>query len=362
MQFPLDLLLHGHGDPLCVERDLPIRDALRLMIEHDYSQLPVIDEHGQLSGIISEQTLVRSHFHSNGKVALLDLPVNHVEEPVVQLSPSDDTDVFTAMDLLRGTYAVVVVRDKKPIGIITDYDTTQFFRSISGDLLLIEDIELTLRRRIKAVLHTERALQAALFSAFGQDKRDPAKPGRDFERLDFGEHIQLITEERNWSKFSKYFEPKPLFVELMHQVRDIRNQLMHFRGRSDAVQHDALERARDWLTKRPMPLPRETAHLLTLDLSTVERLRGHKRGKYEPLRDWLMEQSDDRTRLRVRLDDIERLIGETLPPSAFGHQSWWANDTAGHTQSQAWLHAGWDVEDVDLSAGEVVFRRRSAAA
>ncbi len=198
MQFPLDLLLKGRGAPLCLKRDTPIRDALRLMIEHDYSQLPVVDEQDHLTGIVSEQTIIRVHYHLNEKVSWLDLPVNHVEEPAVQLSCGEDVDVFAAMNLLHDTYAIVVVQNRKPVGILTDYDTTQFFRTIAGDLLLVEDIEVTLRHTIRAVLPDKVALQTALFAAFGADRRDPAKPGKGFAKLDFGDHIQLISSERNW--------------------------------------------------------------------------------------------------------------------------------------------------------------------
>jgi CBS domain-containing protein len=49
---------------ICVTRDTSVREALALMMKHDYSQLPIIDRHGHLVGIISEQTITRTYFHS----------------------------------------------------------------------------------------------------------------------------------------------------------------------------------------------------------------------------------------------------------------------------------------------------------
>jgi Domain of unknown function (DUF4268) len=62
---------------------------------------------------------------------------------------------------------------------------------------------------------------------------------------------KLITNERNWSKFQGVFEPMEGFAKLMGPVREIRNQLAHFRGRLHAIQRDALIQALNWLATRP---------------------------------------------------------------------------------------------------------------
>ncbi|PZV10591.1 MAG: hypothetical protein DCF22_16245 [Leptolyngbya sp.] len=52
-----------------------------------------------------------------------------------------------------------------------------------------------------------------------------------------------------------------------------------------------------------------------------------------------------------------RSIEDKLPPSVRQHRSWWSNATAGHTQSQQWLEAGWRVSNVNISEERVVFSR-----
>jgi CBS domain-containing protein len=54
MLFPVERLIQGRGKPLCVKQDQTVREALALMVENDYSQLPVQDEHGRLTGLISD--------------------------------------------------------------------------------------------------------------------------------------------------------------------------------------------------------------------------------------------------------------------------------------------------------------------
>ena len=54
--------------------------------------------------------------------------------------------------------------------------------------------------------------------------------------------------------------------------------------------------------------------------------------------------------------DIEVIIGDNLPASAWNYQDWWANDVA-HSQGAAWLAAGWETARVDMDAETLLFRR-----
>jgi hypothetical protein len=76
--------------------------------------------------------------------------------------------------------------------------------------------------------------------------------------------------------------------------------------------------------------------------------------KYEPLHLHLKKQH--LKRVRMSFAQIEKLLGEGLPPSASAHRAWWANEAAGqHVQARAWLDAGFRVDDVDLDQGAVKF-------
>ncbi|GAC1620186.1 MAG: hypothetical protein NVS4B7_12290 [Ktedonobacteraceae bacterium] len=359
MLFPLERLLEGRGIPLCVNHDTKVREALKLMVENDFSQLPVLDKNGNLSGIISEQTIVRYYYYVRGNVSLLDLTVDHCQTPPVTLVP--ESDLFEALDALKNVYAIVIVKGREPIGILTDYDASSFFRDLSEGLILVQDIELTLRRYIETVIPEEKAMVAALMLAFGPDRRDHSKPGREYDKMDFGDHIQLITADSNWPKFKGVFEPNELFFSLMDQVRDIRNQLVHFRGSLEVEQLALLKYSRDWLASRPkIELPQQST-LRTTDIPISELTAKKSDEKYESLQNWLkMKKDSGSTKLRVTFLAIELLLKEPLPSSAREHQSWWANDYRSNKQSLAWLQEGWRVEDVDLSAEDVIFQRSNA--
>lgn len=63
------------------------------------------------------------------------------------------------------------------------------------------------------------------------------------------------------------------------------------------------------------------------------------------------------SRLRLSFQDVERMLGEALPPSAYKRPAWWANDATGHAQARAWLEAGFKTADVDVEGKAVSFVR-----
>jgi CBS domain-containing protein len=359
MLYPLGKLLADRELPITINATKKVSDALNLMIANDFSQLPVVDAAGALVGIISEKTIAKTYYFQRAAVSLLDLTVDHCKARAVTMSPEDD--LFDALDRLRETACIVIVKDKKPFRILTDYDSTHFFRDTAEGLILIEDIEVTLRQYINAIYRDEPALDTALINVFGADKADPAKSRRDYERISLGDHIRLITHEKNWPEFNGVFEPQRMFEELMDQVRRIRNQLAHFRDRLDPVQRQALLQARLWLDSRPKlnqvsGEKQQTVHVTSSDIPTSA-----VSDKYASLEQFLQRHGDEGPVIRVSFDDIEAVLGEALPSSATTHRSWWNNDPSNHLQARAWLEAGWLVDDVDLAARVVLFRLSNAA-
>ena len=59
----------------------------------------------------------------------------------------------------------------------------------------------------------------------------------------------------------------------------------------------------------------------------------------------------------MTFDEIERVIGAKLPPSAMRHRAWWSNNAQNNVMTQAWKDAGFNSEDVDMKGRRVTFRR-----
>jgi DNA-binding XRE family transcriptional regulator len=75
--------------------------------------------------------------------------------------------------------------------------------------------------------------------------------------------------------------------------------------------------------------------------------------KYYPLHEYLRPLPQDKP-VTLTFDQVETIIGVSLPPSARASRSWWANSTT--PQSRAWLEAGWLMDAVDIGEAWAVFR------
>lgn len=365
MIYPVDLLINGQS-LLTIDEDDSVRDALVQMVSNDFSQIPVINKQGNLSGLVSEQSISRNYFHLGDDVGLLDLKVADCCEKPETLAL--ESDVLDALSLLRRTASVVIVNDKKPVGIITTTDAIEFFRDAAEGLVLIEDMEVTLRQYIDEAFPTEADRLKALQNAFSHRKKEDGSIDVSYDRLTLGDYINLVISKDNWRYFQGHLDSKSLFQKHLNHVREIRNQLMHFRGRLDAVQYDALRRAHDWLegrNRRRAPLSQtiigDELHITTkLFPGQLINQGDWAQGKYGPLRLWFETQSATAKlnhTLALTFEQIEKLIKDALPPSARQHRAWWANDSTSSRQAEAWMTAGWAVDDVDFNAEVVSFRR-----
>jgi cystathionine beta-synthase len=99
-------------------------DVIALMKQHDISQLPVVDEQGQVSGIVTE-------------VELLDhmLTAGHTHDAAETIEALVRTEVATAapdtlLESLMTTFTtrrvVLIVEDEQLIGIITKIDLLDY--------------------------------------------------------------------------------------------------------------------------------------------------------------------------------------------------------------------------------------------
>lgn len=75
-------------------------------------------------------------------------------------------------------------------------------------------------------------------------------------------------------------------------------------------------------------------------------------GKYYKLEEYLRKCENDVT---LSFEEIEKIIGFVLPPSAYNHMAWWAN--SGHSHANAWTNVGMRIGLVKL--GKSVFLKKS---
>ena len=397
MLFTVRDLIEGHPRPVSVQPSDTIQKTVALMIEHDFSQLPVVDGDNRPLGMVTSDSIVRAL--TNFGVTVDVLHVRDAMVPAVKRWPGDN--MFDLLDALRDTYAVLVIFQEdawsqhfqneddgeRLMGIFTSYDAMEYFRSRTEDVMLVEDVESALKEHIRAVFARsgsdvdEEALQAAC----------PNK--KTFERLSFGEYAEMLL--RQWPQYGKSFDIAPdALRKLLNGVRETRNALAHFRGEISPGQQDQLHFCVNWFDNHPPiyavvfpegyvdpfdAFPRqgeEPAFTFTQAVPPIQPVipesyqsgqptaiapqnesRKSTDNRYALLAQWLQQQPIDADRTRVTFEQIEGIINGELPASARKHRAWWANDTTSHTHSQQWLEAGWRVAEVSIPREEVIFSR-----
>ena len=76
--------------------------------------------------------------------------------------------------------------------------------------------------------------------------------------------------------------------------------------------------------------------------------------KYRFLSDYLHNSAGEAVRLTF--NEIENILNDKLPSSAYQHRAFWAN-TESHSIAMSWMSVGYRTVEVDLANQFVVFER-----
>lgn len=79
-------------------------------------------------------------------------------------------------------------------------------------------------------------------------------------------------------------------------------------------------------------------------------------GKYDGLANHLKFRAAFTGLVKLSFARIDGLIGSNLPINAFRDEAWWSNSSSS-VHAKAWLNAGWEVQEVSLKEGYVVFKK-----
>lgn len=200
--------------PVSVRRDENISVAMTKMLLQDFSQLPVMQSDRNVDGMISWESLGR-------KMALGIKPelVRHAIVPHHEVK--SEASIFDAIRVIQD-HGCVLVRssDNRIVGVLTAIDISASFEQLSKPFLLLGYIENHLRSLIQAKFDKESL----------QDAKDPSDASRtiaDVSDMTFGEYIRLLENPTNWGKLGLGIE-RSLFIHQLNEVREIRNDVMHF--------------------------------------------------------------------------------------------------------------------------------------
>ena len=295
MPYPVSNLVENRGKPVSATLEMPVTEALSLMLENDFSQLPVIDGEERPLGIITYNEITRTLWYVNRPIEELK-----VYDTYEQISRSqkvrEDENLFDVLDQLRDKNTVLVVNGKEQlIGIITSYDATEYFRLRAEDMMHVEDIEGTIKDLIQvafvnsdgetnieklneAVIKVASSNQptkadyakalarylelagsgkpesSSLEKSYEEKLKQPTKVP-EFQDLTLYDYIQILLHPDQNRFFRKVFPYTQSEIrKLLNGVCETRNALAHFREVKPA-QRDQLIYCKNLLERTMLGIP-----------------------------------------------------------------------------------------------------------
>jgi restriction system protein len=195
---------------LDVSLDDTMAYAETLMLINSFSQLAVVHD-GQLRGVVTWESISAAKIRGESELrAALD--------PKPEVVQADD-DLLKQVPRIRiAGFALVVDGDHLPTGIVTTADLADQFVNLANPFVVISEIERRLRRIIRAVCTIEQIKEKARYK----------KKTHSADDLMFGDYQTIFADPVLWSLFGWQIH-QTVFVDKLDGVREIRNEVMHFK-------------------------------------------------------------------------------------------------------------------------------------
>ena len=218
----IGMLEAANKKPARIAPDKPVAEAVTVMLMNDYSQLPVMTGERDVKGVISWQSI--------GSRLALGKHCNVVREC---MDPAKEIDfnaplVDATKGILEHQYVLVRGKNQEITGIVTSSDIAGQFMELADPFFVIGEIEGYLRLIVKG--------------KFTPDELNEASPRQDGRRLagpadlTFGDYCQLLGKQERWERLGLKID-RGEFVKRLDEVRDIRNDVMHFDPDGLAPEH-----------------------------------------------------------------------------------------------------------------------------
>jgi hypothetical protein len=200
--------------PISVKPDTSLREAVTLMMAHDYSQLPIMTTARDVKGLISWKTI--------GRKLALKQQCNSASDCVGTVDVvSIDAPLFSAIQRISEHDCVLVQeKDRRICGIVTAADLSVQFGRLAEPFLLVGEIEDLMRQLLK------NKFTATELNEF-RGVRGSTKAADGVSDLTLGDIVHLISPEDHWTNVRLEVD-RAEFVLRLDRVRTIRNDVMHF--------------------------------------------------------------------------------------------------------------------------------------
>jgi CBS domain-containing protein len=211
----IKILPSSNKEPLYISKDSTLKEAITIMMMHNYSQLPVMNGPRNVVGYVSWETIGYALTNGQNSPEIK----YYTNSDVTKLSY--ETPLLDAIStIIEKGFVLVFKQDNTISGILTIADISAQFLSVTEPFILLEQIENHIRQILdKKFLVTD----LKEFCKIGEIERDI----EFIDDLNFGDYILIVGKPENWEKLNLSIERIP-FIKQLDKIRQIRNDVMHF--------------------------------------------------------------------------------------------------------------------------------------
>ena len=199
---------------ISVKKEATITEAVTIMLQNKFSQLPILVSQREVFGLISWKSI--------GTALALGKKCEFVKDCYESVEVLNyDEPLFKAVKIIFEKEVVLVKDYKKDIsGIVTATDIGEQFLILSEPFLLIEQIE----NLIRTILDDKLTFDD-INKVLDVDKYD--KEIKHLSDLSFGHYVKIIENEKLFKKLEIYVD-RVIMKKMLEEVNKIRNEVMHF--------------------------------------------------------------------------------------------------------------------------------------
>lgn len=211
----IKVLQAANKELVSISREAKLKEAVTLMMLHNYSQLPVMSGNRNVLGYINWETIGCAL--TNGCKS--DDIKDYISKDVTILDY--ETSLLDAITIIiKNEFILVQKSDKTISGIITIADVSTQFLNLTEPFLHLEQIENHLRQILDGKFLISELREIC---RIGETEREI-----DYiDDLTFGDYLHILKNPRNWDKLNLSIE-RSHFIKQLDKVREIRNDIMHF--------------------------------------------------------------------------------------------------------------------------------------
>jgi hypothetical protein len=213
--FRIGSLPAANKNPLVVGQDDTLARAVTIMLQHDFSQLPVMQGEREVRGVITWKSIC-------SRLALTAIGSRLVRDyrDDAKIVEANRT-LFDVIPLIaEAGYVLVRHSDRKIKGPVTVSDLSLHLQALTEPFLCLREIELHVRNLIGSKVNSDD------LSVLAEAPITARRP-RGIADLTFGEYVRLFQNATTWEKLQLQIDKGEL-TNLLEEVRLIRNDVMHF--------------------------------------------------------------------------------------------------------------------------------------